>query len=148
MKGLVAILFVALSGASLPARADAGHGAIGRAGDPGKVDRVIHIVASEFRFSPARVSVKRGQTIRFVVSNEGKLAHEMMLGTMAELNEHAALMRRFPNMEHDEPNQVSVAPGATGEIVWRFTRSGVVDFACLIPGHMEAGMAGAVKVRK
>ena len=72
----------------------------------------------------------------------------MMLGTMAELNEHAALMRRFPNMEHDEPNQVSVAPGATGEIVWRFTRSGVVDFACLIPGHMEAGMVGAVKVRK
>ena len=148
MRGLVAILFAALLGASLPARADAGHDAIGRAGDPGKVDRVVEIVASEFRFSPARVSVKRGQTIRFLVRNEGRLAHEMMLGTMAELKEHAALMRRFPNMEHDEPNQVSVAPGGTGEIVWRFTRSGVVDFACLIPGHMEAGMAGAVKVRK
>lgn len=148
MKGKRAVLLAALFGASLPALADAGHGAIGRAGNPAKVDRVVEIAASEYRFSPARVSVRRGETIRFVVRNEGRLAHEMVLGSAAELKEHAALMRRFPNMEHDEPNQVRVAPGKSGEIVWQFTRSGVVDFACLIPGHMEAGMTGAVKVGK
>jgi uncharacterized cupredoxin-like copper-binding protein len=148
MRRLFGFLHVALFGASLAAFADAGHQAIGRPGDQAKTDRIVEVVANEYRFTPARVAVKRGETIRFVVRNEGKLAHEMVLGSMAELKEHAALMRKFPNMEHDEPNQVRVAPGKTGQIVWQFTRSGEVDFACLIPGHMEAGMLGEVDVKK
>ena len=41
---------------------------------------------------------------------------------------------------------VTVAPGKTGEIVWRFTTAGKVDFACLQPGHYDAGMKGLVTV--
>ena len=99
------------------------------------------------RFVPDRVSVKRGETIRFVVHNAGKVKHELVLGTRAELKAHAALMRKFPGMEHADPNQVPVEPGATGELVWQFTRAGTVDFACLQPGHFESGMVGKVAVR-
>ena len=100
------------------------------------------------RFVPAHAEVKRGETIRFVVRNSGKIRHEMVLGTARELAAHAALMRKFPGMEHADPNQATVEPGATGELVWRFTRAGTVQFACLQPGHFEAGMKGHVSVRR
>ena len=98
------------------------------------------------RFSPASVSAKKGETIRFVLKNEGKLKHEMVLGTIAELKEHAALMVKFPQMEHADPNQASVEPGKTGELIWQFTKAGTFDFACLQAGHYEAGMKGQVVV--
>ena len=68
------------------------------------------------------------------------------LGTKSELDEHAALMKRFPGMEHDEPYMAHVAPGKRGEMVWTFNRSGEFDFACLLPGHYEAGMVGKIRV--
>ena len=99
------------------------------------------------RFVPDRVSVKRGETIRFVVHNAGKVKHELVLGTRAELKAHAALMRKFPEMEHTDPNRLSVDPGKTGTLVWQFTRAGTFDFACLQPGHFEAGMRGKITVK-
>ena len=94
------------------------------------------------------LSVRQGETVRFVVKNSGKVKHEMVLGTEKELKEHYELMKKNPEMEHDEPNMVTLAPGKTGEIVWQFTRAGKVDFACLQPGHYDAGMKGAVSVSK
>ena len=96
---------------------------------------------------PADIVVKHGETVRFLVRNEGKVMHEMVIGTMKELKEHAELMRRFPNMEHDEPYMAHVAPGKEGEIVWQFTRPGEFHYACLIPGHMEAGMIAKITVK-
>ena len=117
----------------------------GRPGDPQTVTRTVTIRMSDtMRFSPDSLDVKRGETIRFVVKNEGKLLHEMVLGNDQELEKHAALMRKFPEMEHDEPYMVHVAPGRTGELIWTFDKSGQVEFACLIPGHFEAGMKGKV----
>jgi len=129
-------------------RADAGHGAaIGKPGDPAKVTRTIEISGSDnMRYSPSAITVKRGETVRLVVTNTGKVNHELVLGTMKELKEHAELMRKHPGMEHDEPNMAAMRPGETREIIWQFTRAGTVDFACTIPGHLEAGMAGRVKV--
>ena len=127
---------------------DGGHGStLGKAGDPKAVDRTIEVGMNDtMRFSPANIAVKRGETIRFVVKNDGKVKHEMVLGTVKELKKHAALMRKFPEMEHADPNQISVEPGKTGEMIWQFTRAGKIDFACLQPGHYEAGMAGKVVV--
>lgn len=119
----------------------------GIAGDPARVDRTIEIrMTDEMRFDPSVVSVKAGETIRFVHRNRGKLMHEMVIGTRDELEKHAAVMRKFPNMEHDEPYMAHVAAGKRGEIVWQFNRSGDFEFACLIPGHFEAGMRGNIKV--
>lgn len=121
--------------------------AIGSAGDPKRVNRTVKVGMSDsMRFAPASVAVKQGETIRFLVRNDGKIKHEMVLGTEKELKEHYELMKKFPEMEHSDPQMVTVAPGKTGEIVWRFTKAGKVDFACLQPGHYDAGMKGMVNV--
>ena len=91
-------------------------------------------------------SARQGETIRFSVKNSGKVKHEFVLGTDKELKAHYELMKKFPEMEHADPNMVSVAPGKTGEVIWQFTQVGKIDFACLQPGHYDAGMRGAVNV--
>jgi uncharacterized cupredoxin-like copper-binding protein len=122
--------------------------AFGREGDPKRVTRTIRLSAADtMRFTPADITVKRGETVRFVVHNDGKVLHEMVLGTPRELEEHAALMRKFPEMEHADANMAHVKPGADGEIVWQFTQPGEFRFACLVPGHYEAGMVGKLSVK-
>ena len=119
----------------------------GRAGDPKKATRTIRIEGQDtMRYAPAKITVKQGETVRFVVKNAGRLMHEIVLGTKAELDEHYALMKKFPDMEHDEPHMVHLKPGETGEMYWQFTRAGGFFFACLVPGHYEAGMFGTITV--
>jgi len=125
------------------------HDDVGRAGDTKKATRTVYVgMADTMRFSPAELKVKRGETIRFVVRNNGKLKHEMVIGTMKELKEHAEMMKKHPGMEHDESSAVDVEPGKTGVLVWQFTKAGVIHFGCLEPGHFEAGMIGKVQVVK
>jgi uncharacterized cupredoxin-like copper-binding protein len=122
--------------------------AFGQEGDPKKVLRTIRVdMKDNMRFTPANVTVKRGQTVKFVVHNEGKVLHEMVLGTKEALKEHAELMKKFPEMEHADANMAHVKPGKSGEIVWQFTKPGEFQFACLQPGHFEAGMVGKVVVK-
>ncbi len=119
----------------------------GIAGDPKKVTRTIEVdMTDAMRFTPDRIEIRQGETVRFVHMNSGKVMHEFVLGTKPELDEHAALMKKFPGMEHDEPYMAHVAPGKRGEIVWTFNKVGEFDFACLLPGHYEAGMVGKIKV--
>jgi uncharacterized cupredoxin-like copper-binding protein len=119
----------------------------GIAGDAKAVRRTIEIaMGDDMRFSPDRIEVRQGETVRFVIRNRGKLLHEMVIGTKKELEEHAALMARFPNMEHDEPYMAHVAAGKSGQLVWHFNRAGDFDFACLVAGHYQAGMVGKIKV--
>lgn len=123
--------------------------AIGKPGQVTKATRTVKVSMSDkMRFEPASISVKQGETVRFVISNTGQIKHEMNLGTEKELLEHLEVMKKFPGMEHDEPNKVTIAPGQQGEIVWQFTKAGSVSFACLVPGHYEAGMRGTVQVSK
>ncbi len=120
----------------------------GIAGEAREVSRTIPIVMTDaMRFVPDRVEVRVGETIRFAHRNDGKVLHEMVIGTPASLAEHAELMVKFPGMEHDEPWMAHVAPGGSGEIVWTFNRAGEFEFACLIPGHFQAGMVGKLIVR-
>jgi len=126
-----------------------GHGesSIGEPGVAANISRTIEVDAADsMRFTPSNVSVKRGETIRFVIKNSGKVPHEFSLGTEKELQEHYEVMKKFPNMEHEEANKVSLKPGKQGEVIWRFTKPGVVNFACLHVGHYEAGMKGQIKV--
>ncbi len=119
----------------------------GIAGKPAQVSRTVTIgMIDAMRFTPDALTVQEGETVRFVVKNSGRMLHEMVIGTPAELAKHAAMMAKFPNMEHDEPYMVHVDPGKTGEIVWHFNRAGSFEFACLIAGHYEAGMRGTLTV--
>lgn len=120
----------------------------GIAGDAKAVNRTVEVRMSDrMRFTPERIEVRLGETLRLIHINDGKVLHEFVLGTRQELNEHAALMKKFPNMEHDEPYMAHVKPGQKGEIIWTFNRAGTFDFACLIPGHFDAGMVGQIIVK-
>ena len=120
----------------------------GVAGDPRKASRTIDIdLTDEMRFRPAVINVAAGETIRFRLKNTGQTLHELVLGTMTDLREHAASMRSAPRMDHAAPYIAHVQPGGTGEIVWTFNRPGEFNYACLIPGHFEAGMIGKAIVK-
>jgi uncharacterized cupredoxin-like copper-binding protein len=155
MKLLLAICSIAMTIGSAPvfAHGDEPHhkghdDSFGKPGDPAKVSRTINVDMSDaMRFTPGNVTVKKGETIRFAVRNSGQLKHEMVLGTAKEMREHAELMKKFPEMEHEDPNQLGLEPGKTGELVWQFTRVGTFDFACLQPGHFDAGMHGRIAVK-
>ena len=119
----------------------------GIAGDAKDARRTIDIrMTDNMRFTPDRIEVREGETVRLRVVNAGKVLHELVIGTRQALDEHAELMRKHPNMEHDEPHMAHVTPGRTGTLVWHFNRPGEFDFACLIPGHYQAGMIGRITV--
>ena len=117
----------------------------------GEVSRTISMTMSDnMRFTPDRIEVRNGETIRFVLQNEGQLRHELVLGEPEALRRHAAMMQMMPDMQHSGPNMASLAPGERGELIWKFTRTGTVTFACLQSGHLEAGHArcGRSSVRR
>jgi uncharacterized cupredoxin-like copper-binding protein len=119
----------------------------GIAGHAKAVRRTLTItMTDQMRFSPDHFTVRQGETIKLVIDNRGKMLHELVIGTQAELDKHAELMLKFPNMEHSEPYMAHVPPGQKGQMIWTFNRAGQFDFACLIAGHYTAGMRGTIAV--
>jgi uncharacterized cupredoxin-like copper-binding protein len=124
------------------------------AGEPGNATRPARVVQVTMResdgkmvFVPDRVEVKRGEQVRFVLRNNGELDHEFVLATRDENLKHAEAMKTNAEMDHDDPNAKRLQPKKSGELVWRFTKSGEFEYGCLIPGHREAGMIGTVVVK-
>ncbi len=137
---------------SLPAYAhDDAHFSAGVPGDPKKPARVVMVTMREspekMMFIPDRLEIKRGDQVRFILTNVGELEHEFVLASTEENLKHAEEMKKNPDMEHDDPNARRVKPKQKGEIVWRFTKAGQFEYGCLIPGHREAGMTGIVTVK-
>lgn len=130
---------------------EAEHFSAGEPGNPKKPARIVTVIMREgdgtMQFVPERVDVKKGDQIRFIIQNKGVLKHEFTLASVEDNNKHAELMKKYPDMEHDDPNAKSVDPGKSSEILWRFSKTGTFEFACLIPGHREAGMHGTVTVK-
>lgn len=113
-----------------------------------EVNRTIAIsMSDDMKFKPSKIDIKLNETIRFVIKNNGKLMHEMVIGTKSVLDKHAEMMLKHPNMEHDEPYMAHVSPGKSSEIIWKFNRPGDFDFACLIAGHYQSGMLGKIEVK-
>lgn len=123
----------------------------GAPGNPKKPTRTVTVILNDdngtMRFEPNRVDVKKGEQVRFVLENKGVLKHEFILASVQDNKKHAELMKKFPHMEHDEPNSKSLEPGQKANILWQFTKAGTFEFACLIPGHYEAGMRGTATVK-
>ena len=149
------ILFatVALALVSGPALADAGHGGARAYGEPGDARKPARTIAVTMResdgkmmFIPSKIEVRHGEQIKFVLRNNAEIDHEIVLATLAENLKHGAEMQKNPDMEHDDPNAIRLAPGKSGEIIWKFSRDGEFKFACLVPGHYDAGMHGDVTV--
>jgi uncharacterized cupredoxin-like copper-binding protein len=159
LKPLIAVAALTALVSTALAHGPAGHGthdhshemAYGKPGDPTKPAReiVVDMVEKDGRmlFLPERIEVGVGEQIRFRLRNLGDLEHEFILGTAEEIAEHAELMRAMPEMEHDDPNGKKLGRKTEGDLVWHFTQAGSFEFACLIPGHREVGMAGTILVK-
>ncbi|HUX91079.1 MAG TPA: cupredoxin family protein [Gallionellaceae bacterium] len=123
--------------------------AAGQAGSPDKVSRTIKITAFDtMQYDKKDIQARPGETIRFVVTNAGKIKHEFTIGTREEQLEHAEMMASMPGMEHEEGNSVSLEAGESKELVWQFGKAGAVEIACHLPGHFEAGMKAKVSIKK
>jgi uncharacterized cupredoxin-like copper-binding protein len=128
------------------------HFSAGEPGDPKKPARIVPVTMKEtddgkMLYLPNRIDVKKGEQVRFVITNAGKVQHEFVLANKEDNDKHAVLMAKYPDMEHDDPNGKTLQPGQKAEMFWRFSKSGTFEFACLIPGHREAGMLGSVNVK-
>lgn len=152
----VAVGMLFLSASPVLAHDPSEHGsshssAAGAPGDPGAPARTIEIVMREddakMLFAPDVITVAQGEQVRFRLVNDGELPHEFVLGTAEEIEQHAEMMRAMPDMKHEDPNAARLQSRAVADIVWRFTSVGAFEFACLIPGHREAGMVGRVVVK-
>ena len=155
----MAATLVAMAMISSPALAEAGHAgrshddlfSAGEPGDAKKPAKIIQVTMGEadgkMLFMPAKLELKKGEQVKFVLRNNGSLEHEFVLASTPENLKHAEAMKKNPDMEHDEPNGRKLAPKASGEIVWKFSKAGDFEYACLIPGHREAGMIGTVSVK-
>jgi uncharacterized cupredoxin-like copper-binding protein len=154
----LSVLLACAAPAAAQSRAGHAHGAhshesfsAGEPGDPKKKSRIVQVTMREgegkMLYEPARLEIKRGEQVRFVLTNAGELEHEFVLASTAENLKHAEQMKKNPDMEHDDPNARRVAPKKAGEIVWRFTKRGTFEYGCLIPGHREAGMTGIIVVK-
>ncbi|MDE1887021.1 MAG: multicopper oxidase domain-containing protein [Gammaproteobacteria bacterium] len=148
---VAAIVFTALTGSAVAASISkpmnrSEHFAYGHPGAGIGPAHVIHVHALDtLRFEPARIVVSRGETVEFIVSNAGKLAHEFVIGDAALQAAHQQEMQAMPGMgmRHDV-NAVSLPPGQTRDLVWTFTRDGTVEYACHVAGHFAAGMVGKI----
>jgi uncharacterized cupredoxin-like copper-binding protein len=124
-----------------------GPSAAGQPGDESQVDRTVEVTAYDsMSYKPDSLTVKPGETIRFVVTNAGKIRHEFVIGTPEEQREHEQMMQQMPNMVHEDPGSATLEPGETQGLVWQFSNPGVIEFACHVPGHYPAGMVGKVQV--
>lgn len=140
---------------SAPVFAGAGHSDDKRAyGEPGSADHPARTVRIEMKetpdgmaFTPNKIMVRKGEQIRFEIINVGEFDHELVVGTLEENLEHAVEMEKNPDMEHDDPNAIRLAPNTNGEILWMFSEAGEFDFSCLIPGHRGSGMFGSIIVQ-
>jgi uncharacterized cupredoxin-like copper-binding protein len=123
--------------------------AAGKPGATADVDRIIEIDAGDVYFNLKSVEVAAGETIRFVITNSGKIDHDFTLGNPSEHIAHQAEMLEMlqhPGMEHDDGNAVMLKPGETKELIWTFSDAENLEFACNLPGHYQAGMKGEIKL--
>lgn len=154
--GIALLATVFLSASAWAGSGPAGHShggefSAGEPGDPKKPARIVQVTMGEMdgkmMFMPAKVEVKKGEQVKFVLRNNGELDHEFILATTAENLKHGEAMKKNPDMEHDDPNGKRLAPKKADEIVWKFTKAGQFEYSCLIPGHREAGMVGTIIVK-
>ncbi len=159
-KLLAAVAVLILATPALAGPGEAGHShdhgaqqySAGSPGDPKKPSRMGLVTMKEtddgrMVYVPSQFAVKKGEQVRFVVTNAGSIPHEFVLASTEDNLKHAEVMKKFPEMEHDDPNNKTIQPKKKAEILWRFDKDGTFEISCLIPGHREAGMLAGVDVK-
>jgi Cu+-exporting ATPase len=150
--GVVAIAIGALAIIYGPdeSAVDMGNGGDSSAAALAVPDRTIQIEASDqLRFSPDQITVTKGETVAFVVTNSGNLPHEFVIGDEEVQAEHEDEMVAGEE-EMDEmgakPYAVEVPAGETVTLVYTFDEEGTLIAGCHVPGHYGAGMKAMIVV--
>lgn len=105
--------------------------------------QTVTVTIRHSKFGPAHYTVRRGATVRFVITNTDPIDHEFILGDEAVQRRHETGTEPAHGLV---PGEVSVPAGAVGETSYRFSRAGVVLIGCHAPGHYPYGMRGKVLV--
>lgn len=115
--------------------------------------RTVEIDMVDIAFEPDRLEVGAGETVRFVFTNRGEVAHDAFIGNADAQVDHEAEMREAADGDahggghtDDEADAVTVEPGESEELTYTFDDAGPVEIGCHQPGHYEAGMKIAVEV--
>lgn len=107
-------------------------------------DGPIEIGVRYSRFDPAALEVRAGEPLTFVVTNRDPIAHEFILGTVAEQREHES----GTDTDHDgTPGAASLDAGEAETVTFTFTEPGEYQYACHLEGHYAYGMFGTITVR-
>ena len=135
-----ALLLLAACGDDEPASSDDGG------------ERTIEIDMVDIAYEPESIEVDQAETVRFVFTNAGKVAHDAFIGDADAQAEHEAEMREAMDDEHgggddgDTDDAITVEPGDTGELTYTFDETGTLEIGCHEEGHYEAGMKITVEV--
>ncbi|MFW8635668.1 cupredoxin domain-containing protein [Cribrihabitans pelagius] len=154
MKQVLTPLAFLLASAGAATASPGGHGTEHPAGLPASPEhaaRTVEITMLEtggggMIFEPAELAFRKGETVLLKAVNGGEMVHELVLDTKARNAMHGEMMKKGMEGSHASANAITLAPGETGGIAWTFSNAGTFEFACLIPGHYEAGMSGTIAV--
>jgi uncharacterized cupredoxin-like copper-binding protein len=92
-------------------------------------------------FDPTGITVKRGETIRFLLQNTGKVPHDAFIGDTAAQTKHEQEMADMGGMHHGgHGDAVTIEPGKTGTLTHTFDSVGTTLLGCHQPGHYASGM--------
>jgi uncharacterized cupredoxin-like copper-binding protein len=110
--------------------------------------RTVEIDMVDIAFEPDTLEVTEGETVRFVFTNAGVVAHEAFVGDQAAQADHEEEMRDAEHGGHGEESEdaITVEPGDTGELTYTFDEAGSLEVGCHQEGHYEAGMKISVEV--
>jgi uncharacterized cupredoxin-like copper-binding protein len=134
------MLMGALVGATLAA---AGALALAGGGGGGNALPTVVLTAHHSKFTPARIAVEPGTTVRFVVRNADPIAHELIIGPQEIHDRHE---KGTESYHPPKPGEVTITASEEAETTYTFEGPGVVAFGCHLPGHWTYGMHGEVEV--
>ena len=140
------LLVVALLAILATACGGGDHGSHSASGGDDGATRTVRIIMKDIAFTPASVKVSKGETVRFVFRNDGKLAHDAFVGDEAAQADHEEEMRIGDGDHGHGEEAVTVEPGDTAELEHTFTDAGSVLIGCHQVGHYDAGMKVTVTV--
>jgi uncharacterized cupredoxin-like copper-binding protein len=107
--------------------------------------RTVDVTMRDIAYDPAAVTVKAGETVKFVFRNEGEIRHDAFLGDEAAQAEHEEEMRKKGSGHHGD-DAITVDPGKTGSLTHTFKAGDMLIIGCHEPGHYATGMKLAVTV--
>jgi uncharacterized cupredoxin-like copper-binding protein len=95
----------------------------------GAAAATVNVSETEYKLDPANPNVSKAGLVRFVVKNDGKVAHALEVEGPGE-----------------EVETESIAPGKSATLEANLNRPGRYEWYCPIGNHRELGMEGEITV--